>query len=71
MMLGATNPKWANAEQTLIDCTLNHPTFGPIPFTASPEDVEAHGRELFARAVAGDFGPVADFEITTQSVTME
>ena len=32
---------------------------GITPFTASPNDVEAHGRELFERAAAGDFGPVA------------
>lgn len=44
-----------------IDLEINHPVFGWIPFTASPEDVEASGRELFARAKAGDFGPVADY----------
>lgn len=61
MMLKATKPKWVNAEKTMIECVLKHPVFGPIPFTASPNDVEDQGRELFARIVAGDFGPVADF----------
>jgi hypothetical protein len=32
---------------------------GPVPFTATPGDCEAPGRELYARAVAGDFGPIA------------
>jgi hypothetical protein len=31
-----------------IDVEINHPIYGWIPFTASPEDPEAHGRELFA-----------------------
>jgi hypothetical protein len=33
----------------------------PWPFFATPTDVEAHGRELYAKAVAGDFGPVAAY----------
>jgi hypothetical protein len=47
------NPVWANAEQTLIDCEINHPTYGWIPFTASPDDVEAHGRDIFAALAKG------------------
>lgn len=57
----ATNPRFVNAENTQIDLIVNHPVFGEIPFTASPDDVEEHGRDLFARAVAGEFGPVADY----------
>lgn len=33
----------------------------PWPFFAVPTDVEAHGRELYAKAAAGDFGPVAAY----------
>jgi len=33
----------------------------PWPFFAVPTDVEAHGRELYAKAMAGDFGPVAAY----------
>jgi hypothetical protein len=33
----------------------------PWPFGASPDDVEAHGREIYAKAKAGDFGPVAPY----------
>jgi hypothetical protein len=50
----AKNSVWANAEHTIIDCEINHPTFGWIPFTASPHDVEVHGREIFAALVQGD-----------------
>lgn len=35
-----------------IDCEINHPLFGWIPFTAREDDVEAHGREIFALAAA-------------------
>lgn len=30
-----------------IDCEVEHPEYGWIPFTASPDDVEEHGRELY------------------------
>jgi hypothetical protein len=32
-----------------IDCEINHPSHGWIPFTASPDDVEPLGRELFSK----------------------
>jgi hypothetical protein len=50
----AKDPSWANAEHTLIDCEINHSTYGWIPFTASPDDVEAHGREVFATLSKGE-----------------
>ena len=40
-----------NASGT-IDMEINHPVHGPIPFTASPDDPEEHGRLLFADAQA-------------------
>lgn len=44
-----------------IDCEIDHPEFGWIPFTASPDDVEPHGREIHARALTGEFGAVAPY----------
>ena len=44
------NPKY-NAHGT-IDMEINHPVYGRIPFTASPDDPEEHGRLLFADAQA-------------------
>ena len=35
-----------------IDCEINHPNFGWIPFTASPDDVEPIGAEVFNAAKA-------------------
>jgi len=45
-----TNPVF-NASGN-IDMEINHPVYGPIPFTASPDDTEEHGRLLFADAQA-------------------
>ena len=58
----AKDPRWANPEQTLIDLTIKWTGIDEeLPFTASPTDTEAHGRAIFAAAVAGDFGPIAEY----------
>lgn len=58
----ATSPAWADAEQSLIDLLVQFDALPePIPYTASVADCVQHSRELFARAVAGDFGPVAPY----------
>lgn len=44
MEIETRNPVW-NGD--VIDCEINHPVYGWIPFTASAEDSEAHGREIF------------------------
>lgn len=58
------NPRWANEEHTALDCEVN---FEAIPeeyvnFTAVASGDYQHTHEIFARAVAGDFGEVAEFE---------
>lgn len=57
----ASAPSW-NVDCTAITLLVvfeeHAATLGAIPFTASPEDSEAYGRELFARAVALEFGPI-------------
>jgi hypothetical protein len=40
-----------------IDCEIEHPQLGWIPFTADPDDVEQHGRDIYAAALAA--GPAA------------
>lgn len=37
-----------------FDCEINHPNFGWIPFTADPNDVEPHGREIAAAIAASE-----------------
>lgn len=56
-------PVWADAEQTMIDCIITTSQFGDeeLPFTASPTDVESHGRAIFDRIVAGEFGSIGEY----------
>lgn len=61
----ASEPRW-NVERTAITLLVvfeEHAAgLGAIPFTASPEDSEAYGRELFTRAEALEFGPILEPE---------
>ena len=58
----AKNPQWSNDTHTTIDLTIKWENVTePFPFTASSTDCEAHGREIFLAAAAGQFGPVADY----------
>ena len=42
-----------------IDLDIDHPIYGIIPFTASPDDPE--GAAIYAAALAGDYGPIAPY----------
>lgn len=57
------NPRWSNAEHTSIDCEITTSQFGDevLPFTASQNDVEAHGRGIFQDIVDGNYGPIGDY----------
>ena len=56
LMMDYRNPVFNSAGG--IDCEINHPQFGWIPFTASPDDSEKHGRDLFAAISAvGNIAP--------------
>lgn len=44
-----------------IDCEIEHPQFGWIPFTASPDDSEPLGRSIHAAAQAGEYGAIAAY----------
>jgi hypothetical protein len=58
----AKDPVYVNAEGTFINLIVKFDEFEEeLPFGASPNDCEEHGRELFARAKAGEFGTVAPY----------
>jgi hypothetical protein len=64
-----TNPTWANAEQTLIDCNVEVKINGEwelVPFTANASDPEKHGRDIFADASEMTVGA---FTIPPQAIT--
>jgi hypothetical protein len=58
------NCKWATEDHLSIECEV---IFDDItseewsPFCANPLDHYEHGREIFAKAVAGEFGEVAEY----------
>jgi hypothetical protein len=59
-ILSVRNPQWANENHTAINCLVRTNTLHQeVPFTASPCDSEAHGRETFARCLVGEFGEIS------------
>ena len=61
----ARNPKWANAEHSMIDLEVD---FSPLdeewlPYTASPTDSEVeHSRYLYTQALDGAYGNIEDWD---------
>lgn len=53
------NPKY-NADGT-IDVEVNHPVYGWIPFTASPNDTDSHGLLIYQAALNGAYGEVQPY----------
>jgi hypothetical protein len=68
--LSAGNPKWANAEHSAIELHVDFPGLGVVPYGATPVG-EGNSPELFSRAVAGDFGPVAEYTKSQDLVNAE
>lgn len=46
------SPKWADAGNSKINCEINHPLYGWLPYTADPSDTIADGRRLYAAIAA-------------------
>ena len=67
---GAKNPRWGDKDKQSIclDCKFTHyerigvdTEDGYLGFTAKPTDPEEHGRLIFERAKAGDYGTIGDY----------
>lgn len=43
-----------------IDCEIKHLIFGWIPFTADPNDVEQHGRDIYKTALTMNPAPYVE-----------
>jgi hypothetical protein len=68
-MITAHTPKWSDDEHTAIDLIVNFPWIGDeVSFSASASDTESHGRELFIRAEAGEFGAIAAYVSPTSLI---
>lgn len=58
----AKDPRWVNAEHSMIDLIVKWSEYPEeLPFTANRDDVEEHGRQLYAEAAAGHFGQIAEY----------
>lgn len=55
-----------NKEAILMQVLFEHLP-SPVQFIARPDDTEAHGRQLYQRALDGDFGPIAEYIAPTVS----
>ena len=56
-----TNLKYVVADNSVIECYVDFVGIGNVPFAAWPNDTEAHGREIYQKAVNGDFGAITAF----------
>jgi hypothetical protein len=63
ILTSVKNPRWSNSEHTTIDCEITTSQFGNevLPFTANANDVEEHGRNIFADIMAGNYGIIAEY----------
>lgn len=64
ILIDAQNPRWGDAEHThiVVEAKWEHlAEEGYLPFGADPNDVEAHGVDLYNRCVNGEFGTIAEY----------
>jgi hypothetical protein len=59
----AISPKYITVDNSTIELQVMFEEFGDsiLPFAAMANDVEEHGRELYARAIAGEFGEISPY----------
>ena len=58
----AHSPAYADAEGNCISLMVKFAEFDEeLPFGATNHDPHDHGRDLFERAEAGEFGPIAAY----------
>jgi hypothetical protein len=57
------NCRWGNEEHTIIDCEVDFSDLQEewVPFSANSNDFYNHSKEIFNRAVAGEFGVVDSY----------
>lgn len=48
-------------DKLAVNCIVDFDGIGEVPFTASPHDQYEHGREIYTRCVAGEFGEISEY----------
>jgi hypothetical protein len=61
-LLSARDPVYADAacQSIVLMCRFDH-LAREVPFHATSNDAEPHGRDIFRRAIAGEWGRIAAF----------
>lgn len=66
----AKNPAYALEDQSAIFLNVKFVEFNEeMPFSATNYDPEEHGRDLYIRAKAGEFGEVAPYVAPKKLIT--
>lgn len=61
-VINAENPRFIGEDQSVIILNVQFSHLpNPVEFAASAHDTEEHGRDIHARALAGEFGTVAEY----------
>lgn len=63
-IVSATDPVFTEADRSAVRLMVLFEEFkeaGPVPFIAHRRDSENHGRELYQRAVDGEFGEIGPY----------
>ena len=55
------NPVYSSKDNKTINCDIEHPEYGWIPFTADPLDIEPIGKEIFDACIKGVAGPIKPY----------
>ncbi|WP_155400567.1 hypothetical protein [Vibrio nigripulchritudo] len=55
-------PQWADPDHTILIFQMTEDNETVFDFVACANDCETHGRALFARAKAGEFGDILPFD---------
>lgn len=59
-----SNLRWADADHIKLDADVlfkELESLGPIPFTTHDDADTNHGVEIWTKAIAGDYGPIAEY----------
>lgn len=57
-----SNARYANAEKTLVTVDVHFDHLGEVvPFAASPNDCEEHGRKIYEEVISGKHGAIMPF----------
>ena len=66
-----TNLVYRAEDNSIIDCDVDFEGIGITRFTAMASDSVQHGREIYSRAIAGDFGAIAPYVVDPEEAQAE